>query len=203
MPARFSPGLLCLIGLTALLVMAVSSDAGPRHRGVVFVEPYYALPPVVVAPEKAVEADPLAIPPAYGVLRKWKAEGVQIYECKPKKDNPKEYEWVFKAPEAKLFDEAGKEVGKHFAGPTWEVADGGKVVAQVPPEGTVVKPDAIAWLKLKVKSSEGQGWLAGVKYIQRVDTVGGLAPKTCDASYVGTELRVPYKATYVFYEEKK
>jgi hypothetical protein len=195
--------LLYLAALTALLVTAASSDACLRQRAFVVIAPFYAPLPVLITQEKPPEADPLEIPSAYALRRKLKAEGVQIYECKPKKDNPKEYEWVLKGPEAKLFDEEGKEIGKHFAGPTWEVTDGGKVVAQVPPEGTVAKSDAIAWLKLKVKSSEGQGWLAGVKYIQRVDTVGGLAPKTCDASYLGTELRVPYKATYAFYEEKK
>jgi hypothetical protein len=193
-----SSRMLCLAALTYLLLPAAASNACPRPHALVF-----STPPALAAPEKPPEADPLQIPPTYEIRRKLKAEGVQIYVCKPKKDNPKEYEWVFTAPEAKLFDETGKEIGKHFAGPTWEVADGGKAVAQVPPEGSVAKADAIPWLKLKVKASEGKGWLTEVKYIQRVDTAGGVAPKNCDASYAGTELRVPYKATYVFYGEKK
>jgi hypothetical protein len=206
MPSRISLRWPCLAGLTGLLVTAAVSDACPWRRS------NYAFAPVAAprvffppmrAPEKAPEADPLKVGEAYVVMVKLKAEGVQIYECKPKKDNPKDYEWVLKAPEAKLFDDKGKEVGKHFADPTWEAVDGSKIVAQVPPEASVVKPDAIPWLKLKVKSSEGKGLLAEAKYIQRVDTVGGLAPKSCDASYAATELRVPYKAIYVFYEEKK
>src|SRR5439155_20301045 len=150
-------------------------------------------PPLLGAPEKAPEADPLKVPDSFEVLLRLKAEGVQIYACKPKKDNPKEYEWVLTAPDATLFDDVGKEVGKQFAGPSWQTTDGGKIVAVVPPEGAVARPGAVAWLKLKVKASEGKGLLTEAKYIQRVDTVGGLAPKNCDASYAGTELRVPYK----------
>ena len=48
------------------------------------------------------------------------ATGVQIYECKASKDDPLKFEWAFKAPEAELFDSAGKSIGKHYAGPTWE-----------------------------------------------------------------------------------
>lgn len=40
---------------------------------------------------------------------------MQIYECKPKKDNPKEYEGILKALEAKLFDAAGTEASKHLS----------------------------------------------------------------------------------------
>ena len=34
-------------------------------------------------------------------------KGVQIYECRVKKDATAQYEWVFRAPEADLFDELG------------------------------------------------------------------------------------------------
>jgi hypothetical protein len=49
------------------------------------------------------------------------ATGVQIYECNASKDVPTRFEWVFKAPEADLFDEAGNKIGKHYAGPTSDV----------------------------------------------------------------------------------
>ena len=54
------------------------------------------------------------------------ARGVQIYECRPVQGDPTRFEWVFKAPEADLFDAAGHQVGRHYAGPTWELTDGGK-----------------------------------------------------------------------------
>src|SRR5512145_297981 len=48
------------------------------------------------------------------------AIGVQIYECNASKEESTRYEWIFKAPEADLFDKAGNKIGKHYAGPTWE-----------------------------------------------------------------------------------
>src|SRR5262245_47003933 len=49
------------------------------------------------------------------------AKGVQIYECRAKKERSG-YEWVFVAPEADLFDANGKSIGRHYAGPHWEAA---------------------------------------------------------------------------------
>ena len=39
------------------------------------------------------------------------ATGVQIYECNASKTDPTRFEWVFRAPEAVLFDIAGKNIG--------------------------------------------------------------------------------------------
>src|SRR3954454_22201944 len=52
------------------------------------------------------------------------AKGVQIYECSVG-------EWAFVAAEAELFDGSGKQIGRHYAGPHWEAADGSKVVGTV------------------------------------------------------------------------
>jgi len=57
-----------------------------------------------------------------------KATGVQIYECNASKDESTRFEWIFKAPEADLFDMAGNKIAKHYAGPTWESNDGSKMV---------------------------------------------------------------------------
>ena len=48
------------------------------------------------------------------------AKGVQIYECRARKDRPGDYEWAFVAPEADLFDARGNRIGRHYAGPHWE-----------------------------------------------------------------------------------
>ena len=37
------------------------------------------------------------------------AKGVQIYECRAKKDASAGFEWVFVAPEAELFDAARQQ----------------------------------------------------------------------------------------------
>jgi len=57
------------------------------------------------------------------------AQGFQIYECRAGKDG--QYEWVFNAPEADLFDGRGRKIGRHYGGPTWEANDGSKVVGEV------------------------------------------------------------------------
>jgi hypothetical protein len=41
-----------------------------------------------------------------------------------------------------------------------------------------------------------------VIYIQRLNTVGGVAPaEPCDAKTVGSKKAVPYSADYVFYKQ--
>jgi hypothetical protein len=129
------------------------------------------------------------------------AAGVQIYECLPKKDDPTKYEWSLKAPEAKLFDSEGKQLGKHYAGPTWELNDGSKVVGELKAKSDSPESNSIPWLLLNAKSNAGSGKLSEVKSIQRVDTHDGkLSQSTCDKANEGKENRVNYKATYYFYK---
>ena len=59
---------------------------------------------------------------------------------------------------------------------------------------------SIAWVVLKAASHTGDGLMARVAYVTRTDTVGGVAPMDgCDAAHAGTEVRVPYSATYTFF----
>jgi hypothetical protein len=148
-------------------------------------------------------ADP-PTPDGQVVLFKLHAEGVQIYECKVINANARalRFHWVLTGPDAVLTDDKGDKVGKHYAGPTWEAGDGSKVIAAVPPVETTPKPPAVPWLLLKAKSNEGDGKFSKVTYIRRVDTEGGAAPDAPDAAYQGDQLRVPYKATYIFYGAK-
>ena len=126
------------------------------------------------------------------------AEGVQIYECIQKADAG--YEWSFKGPEAALTSRSGTVLGKHYAGPTWESTDGTKVVATLKAKDPGPKTTAIPWLLLTAKSNSGSGVFAQTKSIQRVDTVGGLAPsEPCTSANLKKVARVPYSATYYFY----
>src|SRR5512143_3698315 len=95
------------------------------------------------------------------------AAGVQIYECKASKDDPTRFEWVFKAPEAELFDSTGKKIGRHYAGPTWESNDGSKVVGEVRAKDNGPDPNAIPWLLLSAKSNSGSGIFSQTQSIQR------------------------------------
>src|SRR6266853_2776671 len=131
------------------------------------------------------------------------AIGVQIYDCKPNKDDPARFEWVFKAPEAELFDLSGKKIGKHYAGPTWESNDGSKVVGEAKARDDGPAASAIPWLLLAAKSTSGNGVFSRTQSIQRLYTVGGKAPAGgCSKAQLGKEARVSYKATYYFYSAK-
>jgi hypothetical protein len=146
----------------------------------------------------ATGAEPgLSLPPGSKLLFSAAADGVQIYACEAQGGG---FAWVFKAPEAALFDAAGRQIGTHFAGPTWQAADGSAVTGEVMEKVDVPGGAAIPWLLLRAKTHRGEGRLAPVAFIERRDTKGGVAPVTgCDAAHGGAELRMRYSATYVFY----
>lgn len=125
--------------------------------------------------------------------------GVQIYICEAKAN--KQYKWTLKAPEAVLLDpKTGKQVGKHYAGPTWEASDGSKVVGQVKNMASATNAKDIPWLLLTAKSQMHNGVFSNINYIQRVDTTRGSAPVAgCDSYHVGQEARVNYTANYYFF----
>jgi Protein of unknown function (DUF3455) len=138
-----------------------------------------------------------ALAPQQGakLLGSYAAKGVQIYVCRAK---GAANEWAFKAPEAKLVDTEGRPFAKHYAGPSWEAPDGSKVVGKVLVNEPAPKAGAIPWLLLSAESS-GSGELAGVRFVQRLNTAGGIAPPgACPA--VGAEQRVDYTADYIFYK---
>jgi hypothetical protein len=153
--------------------------------------------PVAKAPSAASVPKELAVPAGQRRAFQWKAQGVQIYTCQAEAGAAAA--WVFSAPEAKLRDAQGRAAGSHFAGPTWEALDKSRVVAK---KLAAASPDptSIPWLSLEATAHEGNGVMAAVTYIQRLDTKGGLAPATgCDASHLGETVRVDYTASYAFY----
>jgi len=144
----------------------------------------------------------LRVPPNQTVTQRVHAEGVQIYQCSAAQGDATRFEWHLKAPEAALFDRSGKQMGKHFAGPTWEARDGSKVVGEVAARATP-DPGAIPWLLLNAKSTSGSGVFGTVRFVQRLRTVGGNAPADgCDQASAGSEVRVPYSAEYWFYADQ-
>jgi len=128
------------------------------------------------------------------------ATGVQIYECVSKPDAPSTYEWAFRAPEAALVDRSGRSLGKHYAGPTWESVDGSTVAGEAKARDPGPKQSAIPWLLLSAKATTGGGTFGQAKSIQRLQTVGGIAPsEPCGATNAKQIARVPYTASYYFY----
>lgn len=131
------------------------------------------------------------------------AKGVQIYECRQSTKQADAYEWSLVAPEAELFDANGKRIGKHFAGPRWEANDGSRIVGTAKERADAPQADAIAWVLLTAKSEGGQGVFSKITSVQRVNTVGGVAPQSgCSESTIGTVVRMPYTADYYFLAAK-
>jgi uncharacterized protein DUF3455 len=128
------------------------------------------------------------------------AVGVQIYT-----NDSTTFAWGLKAPEAMLFDSEGNLVGIHFAYgytaagapiPAWQTESGSLVVGSriaSAPGGV----GNIPWLLLQAIHAEGPGVLQSSTYIQRVNTMGGVAPPIVQQP--GQEVRVPYTAEYFFY----
>jgi Protein of unknown function (DUF3455) len=138
------------------------------------------------------------LPPANEqVLLQVHAQGDQIYSCKA---DGAQFAWALKAPEAQLTDKSGKPFGKHFAGPSWEANDGSRITGKAVANAPSPDADSIPWLLVTVASHSGEGVLARVTSIQRINTKGGKAPASgCDAAHAGQEERAPYSADYVFF----
>jgi hypothetical protein len=138
------------------------------------------------------DCDDLHVPAGNKVAFHVYAEGVQLYSWNGTS-------WIFVAPEAGLFADAGYEglVGIHYAGPTWESLSGSRVLGAVL-ERCTPDPDAIPWLLLGTVFSEAPGIFHRVTFIQRVNTVGGNAPAD-PGNVSGEVVRVPYTTEYFFY----
>jgi hypothetical protein len=135
-----------------------------------------------------------------------RATGFQIYVCRP--DANGKPAWTLKAPDAELSDEQGKVIGRHFGGPTWQLNDGSQVIGKMAAKADAPDPKAIPWLLVTVTGHSGSGKLSGVTSIQRVNTVGGLAPESlpataeCSESSGEVEFKSSYSADYYFYARR-
>lgn len=126
--------------------------------------------------------------------------GELTYECRAKANMPGAHEWAFAGPSAVLSDKNGNAVGKYYAGPTWEANDGSKVTGKQ----IAVAPgaaNAIPLQLVKANPSMGNGAMTDISYIQRLNTVGGVAPsESCAAENTGMKKMVKYQADYLFYK---
>lgn len=158
----------------------------------------FALPQVGKAQDSANQAPPELRPPQGAKLvLHVHAKGDQVYTCK---GDAGQFSWVLKAPDAELMDESGKVIGRHFAGPAWQLNDGSKVTGKLAARFDSPDARAVPWLLLTAVDHSGSGPMSSVSYIQRLNTKGGKAPAAgCDAAHSGAETRVAYSADYLFY----
>lgn len=161
--------------------------------------PAFTILALLVLPLPSVASDvPAAIAtPGETLVAVTHAVGAQVYECKA--DAAGKLTWQFREPIATLFV-AGKTVGRHYAGPLWEMTDGSAVSAKVAGRAPSATPTDIPLLKLDVATRHGEGQLTDVTTIQRLNTRGGVADGTCEKA--GAFLSVPYTADYAFYRKR-
>jgi hypothetical protein len=166
--------------------------------------PVLAVPVVLLSCSAAAQMadipEPVRVPSGHTMSMKALGVGELTYECKAKPADATAFEWVFVGPIAKLMDTTtNKEVGRYYAGPTWESTDGSKITGKQ----VAIAPAAAGNIPLQLVKTEpamGSGAMTGVTYIQRVNTKGGVAPADpCAATSAGMKKQVPYQAVYVFY----
>ena len=112
------------------------------------------LPASAMADDKPLPAAIAA--PGETVVLTAHAVGLQLYQCKPGADG--KLAWAFTAPQATLTVD-GKVVGKHGAGPSWELLDGSGITAKAVANAPGATENDIPWLKLEVTSHKGAGQL--------------------------------------------
>jgi len=146
--------------------------------------------------------DAVKVPAGHKVAMETVGVGEITYECRAKKDMAGQFEWVFVGPDAKLMDRSGKQVGRYYGPPaTWESMDGSKFtgaqVAVAPAPGTGNIPLQL----VKANPATGMGAMQGVTFVQRVATMGGVAPAMpCMAGNVGAKQIVKYQSDYILYK---
>jgi hypothetical protein len=115
-----------------------------------------------------------------------------------------------------LFSDQREQLTTHFFSPnpvegvivrvTWQDSRDTSIVWAQAIASVSVTPNAIPWLLLQAVGAQvgptGGDTLSGAKFVQRVNTFGGLAPSTgCELpTDIGNKAFVPYTADYVFYK---
>jgi hypothetical protein len=160
----------------------------------------------------------LAVPAGFKPFLIGHAYGTQNYVCLPSASG---VAWTFFAPQATLIDDEGEQLITHFLSPnpaengtpraTWQSRDTSRVWAaaiQTSTDANYVAPGAIPWLLLQYLGAQygptGGDRMIETRYIQRVNTSGGLAPAAgCSVTTdVGRKALMPYTSDYIFYKKK-
>ncbi|MFO0208630.1 MAG: DUF3455 domain-containing protein, partial [Betaproteobacteria bacterium] len=171
-PRRAALGALLAAGLLSACasVPAPSGRAGP------------ALPGAPPTPGGAAPSAPalgffsrINVPAGHRPALRLTARGVQVFRCEARGNDS---QWVFRVPEADLADDSGKVVARHGADFSFEHSDGSRLIGKVAAFDEAPSRDDLRWLLLTT-TSYGQGSFAGVRFVQRTHTKGGMPPASC------------------------
>jgi len=195
-----------LARMTAICAIALAIGS-PRATAQSNTSPVISVPPVPAN---------LEAPAGYSVFFAAHAVGTQNYVCLPSGSS---VAWKFAAPQATLFQtirDFTQQMTTHFLSvngaenglprPTWQHSfDSSRVWARAVESSTdlnYVEAGAIPWLLLTwvgaEQGPEGGSFLTQTRYIQRLNTSGGVAPSS-GCNQIGDTALVPYSADYFFY----
>lgn len=144
----------------------------------------------------------IAVKEAAVLVAVYGAVGTQTYTCNATTVGAvTTYAWgPASVPSAELRDADCDITGSHYAGPTWKANDNSTVVGARFAGVSSAAVDSIQLLLLSAVGGATEGMFKSVTAIQRLDTVGGIAPTTaCNAGNVNATAAVPYTANYYFY----
>jgi len=168
-------------------------------------------------PAPSVPAD-IAVPAGFRPFLMGHAIGTQNYICAPAATSSGT-EWLPIGPQATVFDDDAAQILTHYQSRnpfegnaiavTWQHSRDTSTVWAKKIAGSsdpvYVPSTAIEWLLLAVTGAQfgphGGDRLTGTRYIQRVNTVGGLKPPAseCGVGALNTRRLVTYQADYYFY----
>ncbi len=142
----------------------------------------------------------IAVPEGNLVANILRSEGTLRHQCRA--DPAGGFAWTTMMGSALLMDESGAIVGRHYLHAdgiqVWTHQDGSEV------NGMEIASHAAAGdftQKLfRAKPAAARGAMAGVTYIQRLNTVAGAVTINCSADRVGSMQSVNYSADYYFYK---
>jgi hypothetical protein len=124
------------------------------------------------------------------------ASGTQNYKCVVVAGAAKGAYTGASTPDAELIGTGGRV--HHFAGPSWQ-SERDQSLVTATKKAASDRAGTIPELLLTVAShSTGGGIMSKADYINRLYTSGGVAPGGSCVS--GAEVKVPYKAVYVFWD---
>lgn len=160
----------------------------------------------------------IQVPPGYKPYLAAHAIGTQGYVCVAV---GAVYSWAPFGPQATLFNGEGEQILTHFLSPTpysllpnptWQHSRDSSVVwgqmIRSSSDPNFVAAGAVPWLLLEAvvvgDGPTGGDTLVPSRFIQRLNTVDGLAPSTGCAGPGDIKKRAlaPYEADYFFYREK-
>jgi hypothetical protein len=130
-----------------------------------------------------------------------KSTGTLNYECRPRPGMSGAYGWVLDAPDAALLHWSGLRVGRYYGGPTLAYRDGSsltlKLIGSSPGEAGKLPIQLY-----QAASRSGQGELADVTYVLRLNAVGAEPDTACSAREVGRGAKADFSADFLFYKPR-